>query len=231
MTGALFELDGESVISVAEPEAMGGPFRIYAHLRDKDGSRILDIDANVWRTPGTSWDVEVVKRHIKIRCAARKFSLVLRQEPPQRIVVERLEMVHRGTNIRCAEGKEIEVVTPDGRTMRSGDSAVEECAVGIKVTQDAIMLGVAGAARSTISMGRAELQDARGRPLITALNSVFTGDFLGQWPLRQPGHRWHIRSATCLRRRSAGTNLALAVAAKSTSGVTDAEQRNSRLGF
>jgi hypothetical protein len=174
MTGALIEINGESVFSILAPESEGGPFRINASLRDRDGSKILEIDANEWKTPATNWDVEVVGPRISVRRAARDISLVLRSEPPERIVIERLEMQHLGTKIRCMENENIEVATRQGRTMRSGCVTVEECAVGVLVTDDALMLGVGGAGSGKVLIEQAEVRGpGSGRIIIS--NSTFIG--------------------------------------------------------
>jgi len=175
MTGALIEINGDSIISISGPESEGGPFRINANLRDRNGGRILEIDANEWKTPVTNWDVEVVGSRISVRCAARDISLVLRSEPPGRIIIERLEMQHRGTRIRCVENEYIEVITREGRTMRSGSLTVEECTVGIQVTHDALRLGVAGADRGTVYTDRVEFRGPGGGLLLTDSNSVYSG--------------------------------------------------------
>jgi hypothetical protein len=173
MTGPLIEINGDSVISISEPESEGGPFRINAHLRDRNGGRILEIDANEWKTPVSNWDVEIVGPRISVRCAARDISLVLRSEPPGRIIIERLEMQHLGTKIRCVENESIEVITREGVTMRSGSLTVEECRVGIQVTRDALILGVAGAGRSTVLLDRTEL---RGPGIgVTLSNATLSG--------------------------------------------------------
>jgi hypothetical protein len=175
MTGALIEINGESVISILAPESEGGPFRIYANLRDRNGSRILGIDDNEWKTPATNWDVEVVGPRISVRRAARDISLVLRSEPPGRIVIELLEMQHLGTKIRCVENENIEVTTRQGRTMRSGCVTVEECAVGILVTDDALMLGVGGAGPGKVLIEQAEFRGPGWSGPLIISNSTFIG--------------------------------------------------------
>ena len=73
------------------------------------------------------------------------------------------------------ENEYIEVITREGRTIRSGSLTVEECTAGIQVTHDALRLGVAGADRGTVHTERAEFRGPGGVLLLTDSNSVYSG--------------------------------------------------------
>lgn len=59
---------------------------------DDDGEETLKILGNVWHGALKAWDTEVVGSRIKVRKRKGVFSLVLRLEPPGRIVIEKLDM-------------------------------------------------------------------------------------------------------------------------------------------
>jgi hypothetical protein len=111
----LIRICGENIFSVTSPPKPGQPFLINAFFSDKNGSPILSIVENEWRPSTDNWDVEVVGGRITIRNAPRDLALVLRSEPPHRLVVERMAMEHKGIRIECYEGKELCVLTAGRR--------------------------------------------------------------------------------------------------------------------
>jgi hypothetical protein len=97
----LIRICGDDVFSISQPEDSGGPFRLDARFFDANSKAILDIVANEWRSSAENWDVEVVGSRISIRKALGVFALILRSEPPGRLVIERMEMNHKGISISC----------------------------------------------------------------------------------------------------------------------------------
>lgn len=112
---------------MAPPEETGGPFRSSAFLRDANGNETLSIDENEWRVPSTNWDVEVVGRTITVRKRLGEIVLKIRSKPPGLLVIERLNMNHRGTEITCAEGKHLTVRTPWGQEIVAQKGTAEGC--------------------------------------------------------------------------------------------------------
>ncbi len=100
----LSEISGESILSILQPEALGLPFRINAFVTDRDGNSILEIVENEWRAPTYNWDVETSGGCITIRSGPRHVARKLRTAPPTTLIVERLDMEHRGTAVRCLDG-------------------------------------------------------------------------------------------------------------------------------
>jgi hypothetical protein len=64
---------------------------------------MLRIRDNEWRTPTSSWDVETIGQRTTIRNRSRDIALVLRMEPRERLVVERLRMFFKGSLVTCDE--------------------------------------------------------------------------------------------------------------------------------
>jgi len=176
MTRSLISIDGESILAISPPEVSGGPFRIDADLRDIEGGQILAIESNCWRVPTTNWDVEVVGSRISVRCAPRNIALVLRTEPPERLFIERLEMNHRGTTVRCREGEFIEITTPNGTVMRTGSVVADNCLVGVQVNGDSVALGVGMGATSKVRIAEAKSRTPEGRRGLLIQNCTFGGN-------------------------------------------------------
>ncbi|WP_155914609.1 HNH endonuclease [Asticcacaulis sp. AC460] len=93
---------GVDALSIHPPEAPGGPFRINANFLDERGQPILKIVNNEWRTPIENWDVTVIGQRITIKSDIRNICLQLRNEPPRRLIVEKLKMRYRsaGADLR-----------------------------------------------------------------------------------------------------------------------------------
>ena len=76
---------------------------ISALFLDNDGNKTLRIQDNVWQGAMEAWDTEVVGPRIKVRKKKGMFAVVLRLEPPGRIVVERLDMRIGNAHILVSE--------------------------------------------------------------------------------------------------------------------------------
>ncbi|MDW7674910.1 MAG: SEC-C metal-binding domain-containing protein [Bacillota bacterium] len=138
----LISIHGDDIFSVHLPTSSELPFLISAKLCDRDGKEILKISNNEWQTPSNNWDVEVIGTRITIRKKLGDILLVIRSEPPYRLIVEKMDMEHKGTRICCKEGENIEVTTSSGQIFKSSETVVSDCKVGIQVTSEGLALGV-----------------------------------------------------------------------------------------
>lgn len=143
----LIRICGDDVFSVHSPEEKGGPFILDARFFDVDGRPILDIIANEWRSSSNNWDVEITGPRIIIRKALGHFALVLRSEPPRKLVIERMEMVHKGISISCQEGKAFQATTSGGVIFRATDCESDDWQIGIDVDEAGIKVGRGGTMR------------------------------------------------------------------------------------
>jgi len=142
--GTLIRVYGDEILSIAPPEQEGAPFLINAFLCDREGNVIFAIKNNEWVTPTSNWDVEVVGPRITIRKKLGDILLCLRSEPPHRLIIERLDMFHKGVQINCKESQSIEVITPLGQHYKSSQTKIEGCKIGVDVTNTGMALGVGG---------------------------------------------------------------------------------------
>lgn len=96
----LIEVNGVPILSIRPPEQAKQPYRLCGQFADETGKITLKIEDNVWSADSDNWDVECDGPRITIRRAARRLSLVLKAEPPARLVVERLNMQFDGVHLR-----------------------------------------------------------------------------------------------------------------------------------
>lgn len=140
----LISFDGESVLTILPPLSIGLPFRVNANLRNEVGNSVLEIVDNEWRTPITNWDVDISGALITIRRGLGDIVLVIKSEPPHRIVIERLNMYHRGHQISCREGHDLKVVTRQGNILKASELVVEDCDSAIEIRGNILAVGVGG---------------------------------------------------------------------------------------
>jgi hypothetical protein len=93
---------GEEFLSVS-PSVDASNAGISATFLDDEGNDTLKIVDNVWTGAVGAWDTEVVGPRIKVRKKRGIFSLILRLEPPGRIVVEKLDMRVLDAHILASE--------------------------------------------------------------------------------------------------------------------------------
>jgi len=84
------------LFEVKEAEEAGGPYRLSANFYNSRGKPSLDILDNEWHALDTNWDVEAVGGAITIRDDPKKISLRLVAEPPDGVIIERLDMYLAG---------------------------------------------------------------------------------------------------------------------------------------
>ncbi len=146
----LLEFNGERIIAIDPPEQEGGPFRISARICDAEGNLVLEIVENEWRTSTANWDVDVVGPRIKIRNGPRRITMIVRTEPPSRLVFERLELEHRGFCISAHEEKGLTLTWPSGSKRKVEATTVDGCEVGIAVRGTTVIIGEG---RGSVSIG------------------------------------------------------------------------------
>ncbi|HIH2750979.1 hypothetical protein L3V59_11070 [Burkholderia aenigmatica] len=96
-------VNGFPLLSLRPPLEAGQPVRLSGCFSDADGELMLTIKDNEWSVGAGNWDVECVGPRITIRNAPGEISLVLRMEPPTRLVVERIDMQFKGVRFRGDE--------------------------------------------------------------------------------------------------------------------------------
>lgn len=120
------------LFSVKPPEEPGSPFRLSGLFTDSNGNITLQIVDNEWRAASTVWDVEVKGRRITIREAHRVVHLVLRAEPPEKIVVEKLNMSLNSLSFE-ADNNFLRVRYPDGGVIEMTSCIADNCKVGLSL--------------------------------------------------------------------------------------------------
>lgn len=99
---AVVKYHGKEIFSISPSDGTDAA-GINAIFLDDDGEETLKILDNVWHGAVKAWDTEVVGSRIKVRKRKGVFALVLRLEPPGRIVIEKLDMRVADAHILVSE--------------------------------------------------------------------------------------------------------------------------------
>lgn len=127
----LIEINRLPVLAVAPPMGAGEPYRLSGYFTDATGTCTLTIKDNVWKARTSNWDVECVGARIAVRRAAGDIALIVRTEPPHRLVIERIDMQFEGCIVRGDE-RQMKVSCNGGRGWTTlSDVHIEDCGVGI----------------------------------------------------------------------------------------------------
>lgn len=153
---SLISIDGVSIFSVAPPSVRGGPFNINATFRNPKDNENLRIVNNEFQVLGGNWDAEVSGARITLRSGHGIFSLVLRIDPPHRLVVERLDMKYDDISITCRENENI-LIEGRGSKYQGGTFEFEDCEVAIDIRGPDVTFGLGNgrvvARNSTFEIG------------------------------------------------------------------------------
>lgn len=95
---------GVPIIEIKPPEVDGTPYLLSGRFFDSNGNCTLEIINNEWRALSTNWDMKYIGQVLTIKNKNKKSILQLRVNPPNGIIIERLDMNVFGNSI---------VVTPD----------------------------------------------------------------------------------------------------------------------
>lgn len=96
----LIRVAGIPILSISSPEEAGQPYKLSGRFADDCGEATLKIEENVWTVGADNWDVECEGPRITIRRGPGDIVLVLKSEPPRRLIVERLNMEFEGMYFR-----------------------------------------------------------------------------------------------------------------------------------
>lgn len=136
------QLAGDPIFSVSMPEEEGAPININAYLADKNGKELLRIENNVWKTPSLHWDVQLIGNRLQINNAKRDIALVFRTELPDKFIVERLSMMHKGNFIESKELDSVRIITSKGIELLTQSVELSNGLIGLIVNENSILIGV-----------------------------------------------------------------------------------------
>jgi len=139
----IIQVREDVLLSVRPPEESGGPFRLNAFLTDRSGRLQLAIVDNEWKSPVSNWDVAVEGARISIRSGLRDIELLLRTDPPNRLVFERIRMSHKEFSIECREGSPT-VFRSGDISFSTEEGTLDGCAVGVAAMHGELCLGLGG---------------------------------------------------------------------------------------
>jgi len=126
------QVGGHPLFSIRPPESPDGPFLFSGLFTDSKGDVSLIIEDNEWKALSTAWDVEVKGPTITIREGHRVVHLVLRVDPPRKLIVEKLNMSLGGIRFD-ANGNFLRITFPNGSIGEFTSFIADNCNVGLSL--------------------------------------------------------------------------------------------------
>lgn len=128
----IISINNISILSIRSPTEEGMPYSVSAFFTDANGLVTLKIIDNVFYIGAENWDVECIGPRITVRRADGHISLILKSEPPRRIIVEKIHMEFDGAAIKGDEGGV--QLSPNGRSWSTiGGGRFVSCGTGIAI--------------------------------------------------------------------------------------------------
>lgn len=160
----ILKIDGDNIIEVNKTEEPGGPFRISARFKDRNGNDILYIKDNEFRTNSRNWDVVVSGQFITIHSAPRDIDLVIKTDPPDRLIFERFKMSHKGNIVDGRNGQPTIIRLINGQSLHTNHMTLDGCQIGILVDNGSLAIGVGGGSTYVGEMVINPIEDHRPNP-------------------------------------------------------------------
>jgi SEC-C motif len=149
---SIIKINGRSVFSIGGPEEEGGPFRLNAEIRGKDGVTVFSIVDNEWQVRADNWDVEVVGNRITVRSGSRDVAFCLRTDPSVAVYVERMDLMIEGNRIYC-DGRLFSIESTGGGYIEATALEFYRCENAVLIENGSIQLGTGGGSVTMSGIG------------------------------------------------------------------------------
>ena len=97
--GPVIRIDDQEILAIGPPEEPDSPPVISATFFDRENNEVARIVENEWRGSTEAFDIETRGDTISIRSGSGKIDLVLKLQPPRKLIVERMQMRYGDTAI------------------------------------------------------------------------------------------------------------------------------------
>ena len=128
----LIVVDDIPILSIAKPNEDGAPFRLSGRFCDAEGAATLKIVDNIWSVGADNWDVECEGPRITIRRGLGDIVLVLKSEPPKKLIVERINMEFEGVFLK-GDQQTLEISFDNIHWGQWTDCSMSHCHIGIQL--------------------------------------------------------------------------------------------------
>jgi hypothetical protein len=177
-TPAIIGVFGETLLSISAPPVPHSAPELSAMIFDQHGRRVASIERNVWHGSSKTFDIRTTGGRIRIRSRRRQVALDLQIEPPNRVVIRRLDLFHREVSIVASRAMGLIVKARHSAPAIPSDviRRVERAQHGVVVDGDGLHIGAdggvlakmvnfrPGSAPVDVRNARLELIDARDHP-------------------------------------------------------------------
>jgi SEC-C motif len=104
----ILRVDETILLSIEPPEQAGSPYRLSGEFYDDSGNPLFRISRNEWFGETSNWDIECIGGKVIIRSQFSLLTLQILCNPPNGIIIEKMNMSFRGTRF-ISDGYELRV--------------------------------------------------------------------------------------------------------------------------
>ena len=100
----ILRINGRDLFSITPPRDGSSFPSLDGVFCDSNGHETLRITNNVWEGAVEAWDIRVVGKEVSVKTAGGRTALVLRIEPPDKVIVRELDMYLDNCHVVCGKG-------------------------------------------------------------------------------------------------------------------------------
>lgn len=138
-TTTIIEVMGDKILSIEPPESPNSPYRLSGFFGDDSENELFKICQNEWIGSIENWDIEVSGRRLKIRKKPRIIALELTVNPPNEILINRINMTYKGARI-IGSDTQFSAIAPDNSKISLFTHIANGCRSGICISKNSVML-------------------------------------------------------------------------------------------
>lgn len=134
-------IDDLPILAIKNPIEEGDTFLMSGIFFNSEGEKSFEIKDNEWFGEIDNWDIECIGKKIIIKENDKETTLIIRQEPPNLFVIEKINMLFNNTRI-IGDENTLEIRDKDGQISNNmSDCSFTSCKIGVDIKEGKIGMG------------------------------------------------------------------------------------------
>ena len=135
-------IDDLPILSIQNPIEEGDTFLMSGIFFNSEGEKSFEIKDNEWFGEIDNWDIECIGKRIIIKENDKDITLIIRQEPPNLFVIEKINMLFNNTRI-IGDENTLEIRDKDGQIshINMSNNSLSGHKIGVDIKEGKIGMG------------------------------------------------------------------------------------------
>lgn len=132
-------IDDLPILSIKNPIEEGDTFLMSGIFFNSEGEKSFEIKDNEWFGEIDNWDIECIGKKIIIKENEKDITLIIRQEPPNLFVIEKINMLFNNTRI-IGDENTLELRGKDGQSsfINISNCSIRSHKIGVDIKEGRI---------------------------------------------------------------------------------------------